>query len=108
VRRALPLLLADAVATVLVLRCASSPGDPDVRVVRDRSLVRNCVDLARVETNLEGDAGEKDMKAKTADLGGNVLLVYHEHSGGAFYCAKPPAEITIPAPGPNTTPRRPY
>jgi hypothetical protein len=110
VRRAVPLLLAAALATGLALRCASGPNatEPEVHVTHDRGAVRNCVDLARVATDLEGDAAEKDLKAKTADLGGNVLLVYNERSGGAFYCATPPVEITIPAPVANTTPRRPY
>jgi hypothetical protein len=111
-RRAAPRLLAAALATGLALRCASgsNPNEP-VRVTRDRSLVRNCVDLALVATDLDGDDGEKDMKKKTADLGGNVLLIYHEHSGGAFYCANPPAEVTIagpkapPPPPPISTPR---
>ena len=109
-RRALPPFLAAAVATGLLLRCASgpNPNDPAVRLTHDRAAVRNCVDLARIATDLDGDAAEKDLKAKTADLGGNVLLVYNERSGGAFYCANPPAEVTIPAPVANTTPRRPY
>lgn len=109
-RRAPSLLLAAALATGLALRCASGPNatEPPVHVTHDRAAVRNCVDLARVATDLEGDAAEKDLKTKTADLGGNVLLVYNQRSGGAFYCETPPVEVTISAPDPRTTPRPPY
>lgn len=109
-RWAPPRLVAAALATGLVFRCASGPNptEPAVHVTHDRAAVRNCVDLARVATDLEGDAAEKDLKQKTADLGGNVLLVYNERSGGAFYCATPPVEITMPAPFARTTPPGPH
>ncbi|HKD18716.1 MAG TPA: hypothetical protein VKG23_12770 [Thermoanaerobaculia bacterium] len=38
------------------------------------------------------------MKQQTADLGGNVLLVYNEHEGGAFYCKDPPPLYKTPGP----------
>jgi hypothetical protein len=78
-------------------------------VTHDRSVVRPCVDLARVATDLEGDAAVTDMKKQTADLGGNVLLVYNARSGGAFSCATPLPQVTVPgaAPSRSPTPLRP-
>jgi hypothetical protein len=95
-------------AAILVLRCASKPPEDSthVRVTTDRALVKPCIDLAKVKTNLDDQPGENDLKRQTADLGGNVLLVYNTHEGGAFYCGTPPLEVTISGvPGPSTTPR---
>jgi hypothetical protein len=98
-------------AGILAIRCASNtkPHDPDVQVTHDRSVVRPCVDLARVTTDRDGEAAETDMKKQTADLGGNVLLVYNARSGGAFYCATPLPEVTMPGASPSRfpTPLRP-
>ena len=91
-----------ALAAALESRCASSQDSSEVRVTHNRSEVQSCIDLAQVRTDLdEVAAAEKDLKRQTADLGGNVLLIYNVHSGGAFYCAAlpPPIELITPAPG---------
>jgi hypothetical protein len=86
--------------------CASDKKDLPVRVTSDRAVVRPCIDLARVTTDLEGKGGEADLRQQTADLGGNVLLVYNSRSGGAFYCEKPPPpDVTVPAPHMKPAPR---
>ena len=70
-------------------------------------MVKSCVDLAQVRTDLENSAAEADLKRQTEELGGNVLLIYNVHSGGAFYCGQLKPEVTVPAspPGVNPTPR---
>jgi hypothetical protein len=90
---------------------ARNAGPDDVVVTRDRNKVRNCVDLARVTTELEDEAGVADLRRNTAELGGNCLLVYNSRSGGAFYCEdipidppegfamSPTREAAIPRPG---------
>lgn len=91
-------------------RCASNKDHPTVQVTKDPAQVKPCIDLARVTTDLEGSAGASDLRQKTADLGGNVLLVYNSRSGGAFYCEKPlPPDLGMPLPGQgmNPTPRHP-
>ena len=97
--------------SVLAAGCASNtkPPDREVQVTHDRSVVRPCVDLARVATDVDGDAAETDMKKQTADLGGNVLLMYNARSGGAFYCATPLPQVTMPGAPPSRfpTPLRP-
>ena len=100
---------------LLALRCASQPPDDaaHVRVTTDRGLVKPCVDLAKVKTDLDdqpGQPGEEDLKRQTAELGGNVLLVYNVHEGGAFYCKDLPPEIKVSGPSgvsvPVPTPKR--
>jgi hypothetical protein len=80
-----------------------------VRVTKDRAVVKPCVDLAKVKTDLDDQPGENNLKQQTADLGGNVLLVYNAHEGGAFYCKDLPPDIKVPAPSgapvSNVTPR---
>jgi len=85
---------------LLALGCASQPPEDaaHVRVTKDKGDVRPCIDLARVKTNLKDEPAEDDLKQQTADLGGNVLLEYNEHEGGAFYCKDPPPLYKTPAP----------
>ena len=71
---------------------ARKAGADDVTVTHNRDKVRDCVDLARVTTDLEGEAGVTDLRQKTADLGGNCLLIFNDRSGGAFYCKTPPID----------------
>jgi hypothetical protein len=79
-----------------------------VRVTKDPADVKSCVDLAKVKTSLNEQPAEEDLKIQTADLGGNVLLVYNVHEGGAFYCKHLPPDIKgsgVPGPRPSLTPR---
>ena len=106
------LAAAFAAGTLLALRCASQvPEDAaHVRVTKDPAVVKPCIDLAKVKTTLDDQAGENDLKQQTADLGGNVLLVYNARDGGAFYCKNVSSTgIMIPAqpgtPAPGATPR---
>jgi len=100
-RSALP--LAAAAAALLASRCASpTPDDAaHVRVTKDRAFVKPCVDIAKVKTDIDdqsGQPGEEDLKRQTADLGGNVLLIYNAHEGGAFYCRDLPPDIQVSGP----------
>lgn len=103
-------VLAPVFLAAVLTSCSSQPSAPtaeSVFVTHDRSKVRPCVDLAQVKTNEDGGQGEKDLRQQTADLGGNVLLVYNEHSGGAFYCERVPVDISISDSRATPPPRKP-
>jgi hypothetical protein len=94
-------------ATSAAVAFGACTSQTSVRTTRDRAVVRSCIDLAQVRTELENSAGETDLKRQTEELGGNVLLIYNVHTGGAFYCGQLPPDVPAPAQpsGANPTPR---
>jgi hypothetical protein len=88
--------------------CASGKkdGGKAVVVVTDFSAVRGCAFLARVtQTSIEntGDAPEGTMRLRTAEAGGNTLLIRPGGIGEAWDC---PQTLHAYAENPNPTPTK--
>lgn len=88
--------------------CASGKngGGKAVVVVTDFSAVRGCAFLARVtQTSIEntGDAPEGTMRLRTAEAGGNTLLIRPGGIGEAWDC---PERFHAYGENPNSTPRK--
>jgi hypothetical protein len=89
--------------------CASrnKGGGKAVVVVTDFSAVRGCAFMARVtQTSLEitGDAPEATMRLRTAEAGGNTLLIRPGGIGEAWNCAD---RLQVFAPDAKVTASRP-
>lgn len=83
--------------------CASKKGATAVLVVHDPELVRGCAFLARLtQTATESEpAGEGMLRQRTAELGGNTLLLRPGGIGEAWSCSgsfRVYAPSTLPSP----------
>jgi len=97
------------VALVLILslgNCASKKGGKAVLVVRDPDAVRGCSFLGRVtQTATESaPAGEGMLRQRTAEMGGNTLLIRGGGIGEAWDCGE---RLRAYAPPTQPTPNRP-
>ena len=80
--------------------CASKKGGAAVLVVSDPEVVRGCAFLGRVnQTTTEGEpAGVGVLQQRTAEIGGNTLLLRAGGTGeawncsGSFHAYAPPVE----------------
>jgi len=86
--------------------CASKKGATAVLVVHDPELVRGCAFLARLtQTATEsGPAGEGMLRQRTAELGGNTLLLRPGGIGEAWNCS---GSFRVYAPATQPSPTRP-
>ena len=86
--------------------CASKNGAAAVLVVTDAEAVRGCAFLARVtQTATESEPmGEGVLRERTAELGGNTLLLRAGGTGEAWNCSD---RLSAYAPPANPSPTRP-